>query len=329
MLTVRGIALRTGQAVFVLLAAYTAAFAILRLLPGDPVTTMLGAAGLDQNSVTAEQLAALRARTGLDQSIFEQYLRGITGLFTGDLGVSYVTGNPVAETIVERSGGTIALALAALVLSVCIGVALACAATLTRLRALRVVLLRLPAVGVSLPSFWTGLLLVQLFSFSLGWLPATGSRTAASLILPAVTLAIPYGPIIAQLNTRGLDDVYRHDYIETARMKGLSEFRILVTHGLPNALAPALTMLALILGGLLTGTVVIETLFSRAGLGRLVQESVMNQDIPVVQAIVLLGAAVFVVVNLAVDLVYPLLDARQRGSNRIKRDDAPGEVVAA
>lgn len=328
-MTLRGIALRVGQAVFVLIAAYTVSFLILRLLPGDPVTTMLGAAGLDSSSVTPEQLAALQARTGLDRPLFEQFLQGFVGIFRGDFGVSYITNSPVAEVIAERAGGTLKLALAALCVSIVAGFALACAATLTEFRALRVMLQRLPAVGVSLPSFWTGLLLVQLFSFTLGWLPATGSRTPWALVLPALTLAIPYGAIIAQLLIRGLDDVYRLDYIDTARMKGMSETRILLKHGLPNALAPTLTMTAMILGGLLTGTVVIETLFSRAGLGRLVQESVMNQDIPVVQAVVLLGAAVFVTVNLIVDLIYPLLDARQRGQSRVERAEPQGEVVAA
>jgi peptide/nickel transport system permease protein len=230
----------------------------------------------------------------------------------GDLGLSYASGRPVSELIAERAPGTLAIGFGGFLLAAVLGVTIACAATLVRAPFLRRLLRRLPAIGISLPSFWTGLLFVQLFAFTLGWLPPSGSREPGSVVLPALTLAIGSSAVIAQLLLRGLDEAYREGFVNTARMKGLSPLRVLLRHGLPNAAAPTLTMLALILGNLLTGTVVVETLFSRAGLGRLLQDAVLNQDVPVVQGIVLLAAAIFLLLNLLVDLLYPLLDARQR-----------------
>jgi peptide/nickel transport system permease protein len=303
---------RVAQAGVVLLLAYVVTFVILRLLPGDPAEVMLAAAGVDPAAITPEQYAALREKFGLDQPAPVQLVTQLLAALRGDLGLSYASGRPVSELIAERAPGTLAIGFGGFLLAAVLGVTIACAATLVRAPFLRRLLRRLPAIGISLPSFWTGLLNVQLFAFTLGWLPPSGSREPGSVVLPALTLAIGSSAVIAQLLLRGLDEAYREGFVNTARMKGLSPLRVLLRHGLPNAAAPTLTMLALILGNLLTGTVVVETLFSRAGLGRLLQDAVLNQDVPVVQGIVLLAAAIFLLLNLLVDLLYPLLDARQR-----------------
>lgn len=303
---------RVGQAALVLLAAYTVTFAVLHLVPGDPVSVMLTAGGERTSTATPQEIAALEARFGLDRPVVEQYVTQLTMMLRGDFGLSYATGNPAMSMISERAAGTLALSLVALLLAAVGGLLLACLATTAGWRPLRLALRRLPAVGVSVPTFWSGLLLIQLFAFTLAWLPSGGSREPSSVVLPALTLALPASAVIAQVLIKGFDEVMGEPYIETARMKGLSRARVLLQHALPNAAAPAVTMLALIVGNMITGTVVVETVFSRSGLGRLVQESVMTQDLPVVQAIVMLAAVLFVTINLVADLVYPLLDPRQR-----------------
>lgn len=309
---VRLLLLRIGQAVVVLLAAYTVTFGVLRLVPGDPVTVMLTSGGHEVNTATPEQIATLTTKFGLDRPIAEQYVSQLWGMLRGDFGFSYTTGNPVLGEISERAGGTLALSGLALLLSVCFGLLLACLAALTPWRPLRHLLRRLPAVGVSVPSFLGGLLLIQLFAFTLAWLPSGGNRGPSSLVLPALTLAIPAAAVLAQVLMKGFDEVLAEPYIDTARMKGLSRVRVLLRHGLPNAAAPAVTMLALIIGNMVTGTVVVETLFSRNGLGKYLQDAVLHQDFPVVQGIAMFAAVLFVVINLVTDLVYPLLDPRQQ-----------------
>lgn len=309
---VRSLLLRIGQAVVVLLAAYTVTFGVLRLVPGDPVSVMLTSGGHEINTATPEQIATLTAKFGLDKSIPEQYISQLVGMLRGDFGFSYTTGNLVLGEIAARAGGTLALSGLALLLAVCFGLLLACIAALTQWQPLRQLLRRLPAVGVSVPAFLGGLLLIQLFAFTLAWLPSGGNRGPASLVLPALTLAIPAAAVLAQVLMKGFDEVLAEPYIDTARMKGLSRVRVLLRHGLPNAAAPAVTMLALIIGNMVTGTVVVETLFSRNGLGKYLQDAVLHQDFPVVQGIAMFAALLFVVINLLTDLVYPFLDPRQQ-----------------
>lgn len=319
---IRPLLLRVGQAVFVLLAAYTITFGILRLVPGDPVTVMLTAGGNEVSTASPEEIATLTAKFGLDKPMHEQYFGQLFAFFRGDFGLSYTTANPVVDVITERGPSTIGLSALAIVLAVVGGLLLACVTALLRRPFLRNLFRRLPALGIAVPSFLSGLLLIQLFSFTLGWLPSGGSRGAASIMLPAFTLAIPAAAVLAQVLIKGFDEVMGEAYISTARMKGLSRVRVLLRHGLPNAAAPAITMLALIVGTMLTGTVVVEDLFSRNGLGKALQDAVLHQDFPVVQAIAILAAVVFVVINLLVDLVYPLLDPRQRTPT-----DLPEEVL--
>ncbi len=299
---------RVAQAVIVLWAAYTVTFFVLNVLPGDPIALQLGAAGIEVDSLTPEQLAQAQAKYGLDQPLIVQYFGMLLGALRGDFGISIAKSVPVSQLIGERLGSTLLLSLVAIGVALIVGAVLAYLAAFVRFSPARAVLNRLPAVGVSFPQFWVGLLLIQIFAFTLGWLPATGSEGWQSLILPAVTMAIPAGAMLAQVLTRSLHDTLAEPYITTARAKGLSRGAVQWRHAFRNAALPTLTILGVLLGTTVTSAIVVETVFSRNGIGRLAQESVMSQDIPVVQAIVVLAASVFVVINLIVDLLYPLFD---------------------
>ena len=300
---------RVAAAVVVLLAAFTVTFAVLYLLPSDPASIMLdagsGGAGADP-----AQADALRERLGLDQSPAQQYVEALGRTATGDLGTSISSGAPVATLIAQALPETAKLAGLALLLAVVGGAGLASLATWTRSPRLRGLLLALPPLGVAVPTFWVGLVLLQLLSFRLPVFPAVGNQGFASLVLPAVTLAIPLSATIAQVLAQGMRQAWGAAYVETALAKGATRTRVQVRHVTRNAALPALTLLGVLVGNLLAGAVVVETVFSRQGFGRLVQSAVTTQDIPVVLGLVLVAALVFVVVNLLVDLAYPLLDPR-------------------
>ena len=300
---------RVGQAVVVLWAAYTLTFVILYLLPGDPVSAA-ASAGVEAGTITADDLAALRAANGLDQPLVVQYLHHLGAVLRGDLGTSITLGRPVSTLLAEALPPTAQLAGAALGLAVLGGGGLAVLATYTRARWLRQLLLSLPPLGVSVPVFWVGLMLVQLFSFTLPWFPAFGDSAPGAIVLPAVTMAVPTGAMVAQVLAKSLLTAAEEPYVDTATAKGAGRWRVHLRHVLRNASLPALTVVGLILGNLLASAVVVETVFGRNGMGRLTQSAVGTQDTPVVQGVVLFGALVFVVTNLLVDLVYPLLDPR-------------------
>ncbi len=299
---------RLGLAAVVLWAAWTVSFVVLYLLPGDPVATMASAS--DGEPVSPAELDALRARYGLDQPLPVQYVTKLWAALHGDLGTSFASGQDVRTAVVQALPPTLQIAAAGLLVAVVGGTAVALAATWARTPWLRQVLASLPSLAVSLPVFWVGLMLVQLFSFSLGWLPSVGDRGPESLILPAVTLGLPTGALVAQVLAKSLTQALDSPYVTTARAKGVGAAAVHLRHALGNAAIPALTVLGYVVGNLLAGSVVVETVFTRPGLGRLTVASVGAQDIPVVQGIVLFAALAFVVVNLLVDLAYPLLDPR-------------------
>jgi peptide/nickel transport system permease protein len=228
----------------------------------------------------------------------------------GDFGDSVSTGRPVTSTLADALPQTLQLTGAALLLAVVLGGGLAVLATYTSQRWLRQLLLSLPPLGVSVPTFWVGLLLVEAFSFRLHWFPAFGNDGLRGLILPAVTLAVPTGAQVAQVLAKSLLTALDQAYVETARAKGAGRWRVHLRHALRNASLPALTVVGLLVGQLIAGSVVVETVFSRDGLGRVTAAAVTAQDIPLVQGVVVFGALIFVVTNLIVDLVYPLLDPR-------------------
>ncbi|WP_328685757.1 ABC transporter permease [Streptomyces sp. NBC_00343] len=300
---------RVAQAIGVLWAAYTVSFLVLDYLPGDPVSAMAGA-GADTGQVDPAQLAALRQQYGFDKPVLVQYAEYLGKAVRGDFGDAVSTGRPVTSTLADALPQTLQLTGAALLLAVVLGGGLAVLATYTSQRWLRQLLLSLPPLGVSVPTFWTGLLLVEMFSFRLHWFPAFGNDGLRGLVLPAVTLAIPTGAQVAQVLAKSLLTALDQAYVETARAKGAGRWRVHLRHALRNASLPALTVVGLLVGQLIAGSVVVETVFSRDGLGRVTAAAVTAQDIPLVQGVVVFGALIFVVTNLVVDLVYPLLDPR-------------------
>ncbi|MEW1718212.1 ABC transporter permease [Streptomyces sp. NPDC093109] len=300
---------RLAQAVGVLWAAYTVSFLVLDYLPGDPVSAMAGA-GADSAEIDPAQLAALRHRYGFDKPVLAQYADYLGRAVRGDFGDAISTGRPVSSTLADALPQTLQLTAAALLLAVVLGGGLAVLATWTTHRWLRQLLLSLPPLGVSVPTFWVGLLLVEAFSFRLRWFPAFGNDGPRGLILPAVTLAIPTGALVAQVLAKSLLTALDQAYVETARAKGAGRWRVHLRHALRNASLPALTVVGLLVGQLVAGSVVVETVFARDGLGRVTAAAVTAQDIPLVQGVVVFGALIFVMTNLIVDLVYPLLDPR-------------------
>ncbi|WP_026343881.1 ABC transporter permease [Nocardia sp. BMG111209] len=316
----RYVASRVIQAVAVLWAAFTGSFIVLYLLPGDPVTLAAANPGIP---LDAAAVAELRARYGLDKPVWQQYLTALDRALHGDLGRSLTNGQHVLDAIGDAIPTTLVLAVTALALALVFGTALALTAAYTEKRRLRGFLIALPPIGASAPTFWVGLLLLQVFSFRLRLVPAFGGTGVQGTILPAVTLAVPVGAVIAQVLYTSLAQTWRQPFVEVAFAKGASRWWVQLRHVLRPALAPALTVAGVWVGTVLAGSVVVETVFSRAGLGRLTQTAVLNEDIPVVQGIVVFTATVFVVVNLVVDLIYPVLDPRvaqhfrRRGAVRV------------
>lgn len=320
---VRYVSLRLAQAVAVLWAAFTVSFGVLYLLPADPVQLAVGAnPGVP---VDPAAVAEMRARYGLDRPVWQQYWTALEHAVRGDLGHSLSTGQSVTGALGQALPSTLALAALALGLAVLLGAALALAAAYTERRWLRGLLTALPPIGASAPTFWVGLLLLQVFSFRLRLFPAFGGTGLAGTVLPAVTLAIPVGAVIAQVLYSGLAGTWRQPFVEVAFAKGGSRWWVQLRHVLRPALAPALSVAGVWVGTVLAGSVVVETVFSRAGIGRLTQTSVLAEDIPVVQGVVMVTAVAFVLVNLAVDLIHPILDPRVaqefRGRPRHPADD--------
>lgn len=298
---------RVGLAAGVLWAAFTVSYVVLYLIPGDAVSAMTAATDVP---LSAAEIAVLRAEYGVDEPLLVQYGERLWAALQGDFGSSVKTGRPVTSSILDALPSTALLAGAALLVAVVAGGLLALVATGTEVRWARQLLLALPPLAVSLPTFWVGLVLVQVFSFQLGLFPAVGGTGLNALVLPAVTLALPISAVFAQILAKSLGAALDESYVTTARAKGVGRVAVHLRHALRNAALPALTVLGLLVGNLLAGAVVVETVFARAGIGRLTVQAVTAQDIPVVQGIVVFSAAVFVVVNLLVDLVYPLLDPR-------------------
>ena len=310
---------RVAQALGVLWAAFTVTFVILYVLPSDPVALQLGAAGIETDKLTPAQLAAVTAQFGLDRPVAVQYWGYLTGAVHGDLGVSFATGQPVAAMIGQRLGPTLALSVTAGALALVAGTALAYLASYVRWRPLRVVLTRLPSAGASLPQFFVGLMLIQLLSFTLAWLPATGVNGWRTLVMPALTIALLTSSLLAQVLMRSFDDTLAQPYVTTALATGLSRGAVQLRHAFRNAVLPALTILGVLVAQTVTSAIVVETVFARNGVGKLAQESALSQDVPVVLAVVTLAAAVFVTVNLVVDLLYPLLDPRIVHTPKVSR----------
>ncbi|OLR93220.1 ABC transporter permease [Actinokineospora bangkokensis] len=306
---------RVAQALFVVWAAFTTTFIAVRLLPGDPVALMLNGRG-DGESASPAEVARVSAELGFDRPVLDQYLGALVEALHGDFGRSIQTGQPVSAMISAALPGTLRLGAAALVLALLAGTALAVAANHVRSPLGRQVLRSVPSIAVSMPSFWVGLMLIQVFSLDLGLLPSLGDDGFASLVLPACTLAIPGTALVGQVLSKSLHATLHEPYADTARAVGASRLRVLLGHGLRNAAIPAVTVFGLLTGSVIGGSVLVETVFARPGMGRDIFFAVSTQDLPVVQGVVVVASLAFVVVNLAVDLLYPVLDPRIRSTGR-------------
>jgi peptide/nickel transport system permease protein len=297
----------------VLFGVTLAVFSMLFLVPGDPVKMMLA-----EFVTNPDQVAQMRAQLHLDEPIPKQYGRFVTGAIRGDLGTSIRSRRPVTIEIGENLGSTAQLALAAMVVAIGLGIPLGLLAALSRNSWLDVASMGGALLGVSMPSFWLGLLLIFVFSLQLGWLPATGQGGVSRLLLPAATIGLNYSAVIARLVRSSLLEVLGNGYIGTARAKGLSEWGVTLKHALGNALIPVTTIIGVQLGNLLAGTIIVETVFSRRGMGRLAVTAVLDKDYPLIQGVVLVSALGYVLTNLLVDLSYSALDPRIRHRDAAK-----------
>lgn len=299
---------RILQLVPVLLLVTLMIFMIMHLLPGDPVQLML--MGAEGGAVPPQRLAEMRQALGLDKPLWIQYLSFLAGAVTGNFGESIRFRSPVAGIIANRLPHTIALSVAGMAIAVIIGLSLGTVAAVWKNTWIDTFSMVISFVGVSMPIFWLGLLLILFFSIDLNWLPPTGTGGLPGLVLPAFTLGLVSAALISRLTRSSLLEVMDEDFVRTARSKGLTGWAILVRHVARNALIPVITIVGLQFGNMLAGTVVTETVFSRPGLGRLVVNAILWKDYPLVQGSILVLATIYVAVNLLVDLSYVWIDPR-------------------
>ena len=297
---------RLLSAAWVVLGVASLVFLLIHLVPGDPVEMMLG------ESAAAADRQALRETLGLDRPLLAQWLGFLGGALRGDLGLSLYSQQPVAALLLERLPATVELAAAALLVTLLVALPLGVLAALRRGSGWDTGAMGFSLLGVSIPNFWLGPLLVLLFSLWLGWLPVSGRDGPASVILPALTLGTGLAAVLSRMVRSSLLEVLGEDFIRTARAKGLAPLTVTLRHGLGNALLPVLTLLGLQLGALLGGAVVTETVFNWPGIGLLTIEAIQRRDYPVVQGCVLLIALGYVAVNLLTDLLYARADPRVR-----------------
>ncbi|PYE37813.1 peptide/nickel transport system permease protein [Rhizobium sp. PP-F2F-G38] len=310
-----GLLLRRFASLFLTLLAVSALiFLVMDVLPGDPAAIMLG------TSATPETLEALRRELGLDQPLVLRYLSWLAGVATGDLGTSYTYGVPVAGLIAERLAVTLPLAFIAILLSVAIAIPLGVASAARRNGAVDYAAGLLSQMFIAVPGFWVGLLLVMVFSVSLGWVPSGGfpgwqaglMPALGALVLPAIALALPQAGVLTRVTRSAVIEVMNEDFVRTARAKGLPRRTALWRHAVPNALVPVVTILGLQFTFLIAGAVLVENVFNLPGLGRLALQALSQRDIIVMQDVVLFFAALVIVMNFLVDLSYLALDPRLR-----------------
>ncbi|HEX7002941.1 MAG TPA: ABC transporter permease [Trueperaceae bacterium] len=298
-------------AMFSLWAAITILFAMIHLVPGDPVSAILG------DAYTERAATALRAQLALDRPLPVQYVTYLGSILTGDLGTSYISRQPVMGEVLGNFGFTLRLALAGLAVSVLLGIPLGFIAALRRGRLADIAAMTVAVLGVSMPGFWLGILLMVIFAVQLGWFPLIGIGNEGDvvdigrhLVLPAVTLGMRGAGLIARVTRSALLETLNQDYVRTARAKGVHDRTVVVAHALRNAMLPIVTVAGLDLGRMLGGTTVIETVFSRPGTGVLLIQAVLTRDYPMIQAAFLLFLTVIIVINLLVDVLYARLDPR-------------------
>jgi peptide/nickel transport system permease protein len=304
---------RLVQSVFIVWGCATLVFFMLRLIPGDPVVQMLGP------EYTPQAADALRAKLGLDEPIYVQYVKWFGNILRGDLGDSITGSESVVDAIKTGLPKTLSLALVSFSIALLLAVPTGVLAALRRNTWTDYLVSIIAFIGVSMPGFWFGIILIIVFAVRLDWLPAIGYAEFTEegfwpwlqrLILPGLAIGLSYAAILMRFVRAGLLEVLGSDYVRTARAKGLTERRVIVRHALRNSLVPVVTVIGIQLALLLSGAVVIETVFSIRGLGRILVGAIFDRDYPIVQGVILLVAVIFVAANLIVDIVYTWLDPR-------------------
>jgi len=280
----------------------------MHALPGDPARLMLS--GAEGGAVSPERIQELHKQMGLDDPLIVQYLRFVTNAAKGDFGESIRLRTPVSELIIGRFGSTMSLALVGLGFSLLIGLSFGILAAIKQNSFIDTLGMAFSYLGVSMPVFWLGLILIFVFSFELGWFPPAGGSGLRALILPGLTLGFASAGIVSRLTRSSLIEVLGEDYIRTARSKGLKEKGVITVHALKNAMIPVVTMVGLQFGLMLAGAVVTETVFSRPGLGRLIVQAILWKDYPLIQGSILFLSVIYLFVNLLVDISYAWLDPR-------------------
>lgn len=306
---VQTIITRIISSLLVILGSLTLVFAIFYLLPGDPVLSMI-----DPTYATPEMIENLRIQLGLDQPFYIQFGHYLADMLRGDFGVSMVNSDPVLPKILANFPSTLILTLSSTCIAVIIGVVLGILSAVHRNGWIDILARTIGLFGISMPTFWSGILLILIFSIQLGWFPAMGSDGLSTLILPAITLGIVGAGFVIRIVRNSILEVLSEPFIITLRAKGISRHVIMYKHALRNALIPVVTVVGMQIGEMLAGTVVIETVFSRQGIGRILADAIMARDIPVVQGVVFFTAILYVIINLLVDISYAYIDPRIRRS---------------
>jgi peptide/nickel transport system permease protein len=306
---IRSIATRILQILATLWLATSAVFAMIHL-SGDPTQGFL------PPGVSPELREEMRSTLGLDDPVWQQYLRFVGRGFLGDFGTSWRDNQPALDSVLARLPATIQLASVAVVLAVVTGIGYAI--LVNRPGRLRHILNLLPSIGQAVPTFWLGAMLMMLFAVRLGWLPSSGSGSPAALVLPALTLALHPASTIARLLATSMDDVAHADYVRTARSKGLRQVTVVRDHIAPNALLPAIGYIGLQAGFLIGGTVIVESLFAWPGIGRLALQSALQRDLPVIHAFVAVTAIGVILINIGTDLLQMVIDPRLRSRTAVQ-----------
>jgi peptide/nickel transport system permease protein len=295
---------RMGYGAIVLFGISVFSFLLIHLIPGDPVRIMLG------ENASLEQIEKLKTQLGLNKPLLVQYVNYLGGIFHGELGTSLKTGRPVLVEIMDRFPETVKLAGAGMAIAIVLGVTMGILAARFKGTYLDMIAMSLATLGVSIPSFWLGLILIIVFAVKLGWFPVSGGTGLIDLVLPAVTLGVLASTVISRLTRSGMIEVLSLDFIRTARAKGLGETAVLFGHAFRNAMIPVVTIVGLQVASLLGGTVIIEQVFNWPGLGMLAISSIASRDFPLIQGIILFIGFVFVAVNIVVDVLYGFIDPR-------------------
>ncbi|MCC3357778.1 ABC transporter permease [Bacillus sp. REN16] len=292
----------------VVLGSVTLVFFLLHILPGDSARMVGG------ENMSEERVAELQTRLGLDRPVNEQYADYIKGLVTFNLGESFVDNQPVINKLMVNIPATISLTLGSGFIAIIIGVVFGVLSAIYQNRWLDYIVRVIGLFSISMPTFWLGILLILIFSINLNWFPAIGNGSFKQLVLPALCLGITQSGLLTRIIRNSVLEIINEQFVSTLRAKGLSEKIVMYKHVLRNALLPGITVLGILIGDLLAGSVVTETVFSRQGIGRVVVDAINQKDIPMIQGVILVAAIMYVLVNFIVDLSYAYIDPRLRKS---------------